>query len=222
MQRQFFAIHPSINPDRYLATAFDHGQKHPLRRHAGPGTGIVQSGHRRQNRRVRRPRFDRQHSLSHRRQTFRRRQHRGNPLSPAQPAQPGRSQYDGVVLPLVEFSQSGVQVAPQILDPQVRPQPQQLGFAAQTGGSDRRPGRQFRQTGIATADKGVMRVQTGGYRRENQPRRQFRRHVLEAVHGQIDIPGQHRCFQFLGEQSLAADLRQRHVENLIAGRDDML
>ena len=67
-----------------------------------------------------------------------------------------------------------------------------------------------------------MRVQTGGCRRENQPRRQFRRHVLEAVHGQIDFPGQHRCFQLLGEQSLAADLRQRHVENLIAGRDDML
>ena len=41
------------------------------------------------------------------------------------------------------------------------------------------------------------------------------------MHCQIDLAGKHRHLEFLGEQSFPADLCQGHVQNLIAGGDDM-
>ena len=47
-------------------------------------------------------------------------------------------------------------------------------------------------------------------------------HILHAVHGQVDRAAQKRLVDFLGEQALAAHLRQRHVLNLVAaGLDDL-
>ena len=50
---------------------------------------------------------------------------------------------------------------------------------------------------------------------------QHRGHVLAAVNGQVDVAGQQRVLDFLHEQALSADLRQRRVLQAIArGLDD--
>ena len=48
------------------------------------------------------------------------------------------------------------------------------------------------------------------------------RHVLAAVHGQIDLPAQQRVLDFLHEQPFAADVRQRRFLKPIARRMDDL
>ena len=76
------------------------------------------------------------------------------------------------------------------------------------------PSPQLRQR---LADQRVARIFALRDRRQRQARRQLRRHILQAMHRQVDRPRQQRLFDFLGEQSLAADLRQRHVGDLVAG-----
>ena len=38
------------------------------------------------------------------------------------------------------------------------------------------------------------------------------------MHGKVSVPFLHRHFKLLDEQSLATDLRQRSIENLVAAR----
>ncbi len=57
-------------------------------------------------------------------------------------------------------------------------------------------------------------------RGEDQARGQLRRHVLEAVHGQIDAAVEQRFLDFLGEKAFAADLRKRNILDLVAGGFD--
>ena len=72
----------------------------------------------------------------------------------------------------------------------------------------------------ALADEGVARIlarQEGG---ELEPVRQHRRHVLGGMHGDVDAAGEQRLLDLLGEQALAAGLRQRPVLDAVAaGRD---
>ena len=46
--------------------------------------------------------------------------------------------------------------------------------------------------------------------------RQIHRHVFQRMHGEVGAPVFQRGFQLLHEQTLAADLGQRHIENLVA------
>ena len=80
------------------------------------------------------------------------------------------------------------------------------------------PGRVRRlPRGSTSASRGSSR---GSAARQRQPVGQHRRHVLAAVHGEVDVAGQQRVLDFLDEQALAADLRQRRVREPIAGRLD--
>ena len=56
--------------------------------------------------------------------------------------------------------------------------------------------------------------------RERELRRNDRRHVLEAVHGDIDVAVLQRFVELLDEQTLAADSREQHVSPFVAGRFD--
>jgi len=51
-----------------------------------------------------------------------------------------------------------------------------------------------------------VRVFTRQHAGDRQARRQHRRHVLTAVHGEIDLTSKQGVFDFLHEQTLSADL----------------
>ena len=53
-----------------------------------------------------------------------------------------------------------------------------------------------------------------------EPVGQHRRHVLAAVHGEIDVAAEQRVLDFLHEQPLAADFGQRRFLQPIARRLD--
>ena len=60
----------------------------------------------------------------------------------------------------------------------------------------------------------VARQETG----QRQLLWQARWHVLETVHRHIDLAREHHRFQLVGEKPLVANLRQRHIEDLVAFR----
>ena len=71
-------------------------------------------------------------------------------------------------------------------------------------------------------DQRVARIFPLRNRRQDQTRRQFRGHVLQAMHRQVDPPVEQRLFDLLGEKPFPAHLRQRHVLDLVAGGFDNL
>src|SRR5438309_8187038 len=69
-------------------------------------------------------------------------------------------------------------------------------------------------------NKSVPRIFTFWDGAKNNPAGKLERHVLHAVDSEIDAVIQERLVDFLREQSLSANLRQRHIENLVTGRLD--
>ncbi len=83
--------------------------------------------------------------------------------------------------------------------------------------------RTLRQIGHAVVLQGkeyVVRMFARGDGGNLEIGSQLRRQVFQTMDGQIDAPVQQRLFNLLGEHSLGADLRQRHVEDLVARRLD--
>ena len=66
----------------------------------------------------------------------------------------------------------------------------------------------------------VPRILARQHAADLEPVRQDRRHVLAAVDGEVDLAGEQRVFDFLHEQPLAADLRERRLGQPVAGRLD--
>ncbi len=135
----------------------------------------------------------------------------------AQPVEPGAGQQGGLDHPIVQFAQPGVDIAAQRYYAQIGPAMQHQGGAAQTGGADQCAFGQFVERARAVADQRVAWIAALEEAAQHQALGQARRHVLHAVHGQVDGPGQQRLFDFLGEQALAAGLGQSAVLDAIAG-----
>ncbi len=73
---------------------------------------------------------------------------------------------------------------------------------------------------ILDADESVARIlalENGG---DDEALRQDCRHVLHRMHGEVDVAGEQRFLQLLGEQPLAAGLDQRPVGDPVARRLD--
>ena len=91
---------------------------------------------------------------------------------------------------------------------------------AQRGGADDRTLRQVGDASDVARDQHVARILARQERGDHQPGRQRRRHVLHAVHGDIDAPRQQRLLDLLDEQALAAGFGQRPVLDRVAGGPD--
>ena len=74
----------------------------------------------------------------------------------------------------------------------------------------------------APADERVTRIDASRSRRDVEALGQLGGDVLHGVDAQVDRLGQQLDFELLGEQTLAAHLGQRHVEDLVPrGLDDL-
>jgi hypothetical protein len=67
-------------------------------------------------------------------------------------------------------------------------------------------------------DEGVARVLAAEDGGDLEARGHVRRHVLHRVHRQLGAPIEHRAFQLLDKQALAADGVEPLVEELVATR----
>ena len=95
---------------------------------------------------------------------------------------------------------------------------EQLGAPPKARRADLRPLRQVGERPVPRADNGVSRIEALRDGRKHKPRGQLRRHILQAVHSDIDLARKHRLLQLLREKPLAADLRQRCIEHPVALR----
>ncbi len=75
----------------------------------------------------------------------------------------------------------------------------------------RPPGGDGRQAGVAGGDEGVAMILPGRHRPQHQALRHHGRHVLEAVHRQIDLTRAQGFLDLFDEQALAAHLGQGHI-----------
>ena len=132
--------------------------------------------------------------------------------------QPGCGQDDRVVLSRVELAQTGVQIAAQGFDLQTGITRVQEGLAAQAGGADDGTWRQIFQPFVAVRNQRITGRFAGADCRQHKAFRHFHRHVLERMHGKVGLAFLHGDFQFLDEQALAADLRERAIKDLVAAR----
>ena len=89
-------------------------------------------------------------------------------------------------------------------------------FTAQARGTDAGACGHIFQTLVLGTHKRVARIFSRAHGSQRKAFGQHHGHVLERVHRQICGPFQHRRFQFLDEQALAADFGERLIENLIA------
>ena len=103
---------------------------------------------------------------------------------------------------------------------QIGPQSQSLGLAAKAGRAEAGAKGQILDPAGKGADHSVAHIFAFRIGRDGQTRRHQNRHVLDAVHRQIDAPVEKRLFDLLGEQGLAADFQKAAVLNPIAGGGD--
>ena len=130
----------------------------------------------------------------------------------------GTGQDDGVVFAGRAFGQTGIDVAAQIAHLQIRTQLFQLHLPALRGGADHGTDRQFRQGREMFRNEGIEGIVAGQHGGQRELRLQLHRHILQRMHGGIGAAFQHGHFQLFQEQTLAADFRQRHIENLVTAR----
>ena len=116
-----------------------------------------------------------------------------------------------------ELAQPGLHVAAPLEDLEVGAQPLQLPGAADGGGADARAVRQSVEAAGLLRDEhvgGGRALEHGG---ELEAGGHVARQVLQAVHGHVDLAGEQRVFEFLGEEAFAARLvgaEEREIELL--------
>ena len=138
-----------------------------------------------------------------------------DPRFQPQALQPGGSQHQSAVLPLVQLPQPGLQIAPHGLHSIAGVELFQLDAAAQAGGADGfvrvRRIRAFRQ------HQHVPRVLPLGKAQQGKVLRHLHGHILEAVHRQVRPPVPQGGVQLLHKKAFAAQLVQGPVQDAVPG-----
>jgi len=125
-------------------------------------------------------------------------------------------------VPLAQPADARVDVATEIVHVQVRTHRFHLRGTAQAGGAHAGARGQGLEPLARVREQRVARIGPLQVGAERQAAGQRGGHVLEAVHGQVDLAGQHRLFDLLQEGALAADAFQAPIEHLVAGGGDLL
>jgi hypothetical protein len=144
----------------------------------------------------------------------------GDPVCEAEAIQAGAGEHGGVDHPLGHLAQARVHVPAQHLQHQIRSGPPELADPAQAGRAHPCARRQSVQAGAGPAHQGVAGVGARRDGHQHQPIGQRRRHVLEAVHGQVHPALGQRPLDLLHPDGLAAVIDQRPDLLSIAFGDD--
>ena len=124
----------------------------------------------------------------------------------AQPLHPRRRQNDAGEVFRFDFLQTCVDIAAQRNDLYVRQDGFDLRAAAKRPGADLRAFGHKLHLDSAARHQYIPYILAFQNSRKLKPFRDFSRHVLHAVDGQIDGAGKKRLFNFLDERALSSDL----------------
>ena len=89
-------------------------------------------------------------------------------------------------------------------------------FAAQARRADHRARGHFVEARVLGRHEGIARIFAFRHGHEFEVFGEFHRNVLERMHREVGAAFAHGHFEFLHEESLAAHLRERAVEDLVA------
>ena len=179
---------------------------------------VIQRRDERSNGNVTHAAFDADGTLADGRQQYFRCQFGADALAQPKALEAGTGENDGIELAAIELGEARIDVTAQAHDLKLRVERTQLTGAAQAGGADARALRQGVERIELVRDKGIARILAFADHRDMQARRASDGHVLKGMHGDVRAAVEQRLLQLLDEQSLAADLGQRAVENLVAAR----
>ena len=133
----------------------------------------------------------------------------GGLVDPAEPAQPGRGEHDGIQPTLADGPQPGVDVAAQAGDDQAEAEGLELGTAAGRPGADGGARRELAEGESVAGDERVARVLAGGHGGDGRGVVGGGREVLERVHREVDPALGQRRAQGGDEDPGAPELGQR-------------
>lgn len=141
--------------------------------------------------------------------------HNINPVFHAQTPQSGQRQKRRIAGSGPQLVQTGLDIAPQQTEPQIRPNMQHLRLTPHGRTADQRSLGQtvirplrIHRHGPVPQDQRITRIFALERTRQHKPRRQVGFQILEAVDREIDPPGHQRLMDFLGKETLAPDFRQ--------------
>jgi hypothetical protein len=100
---------------------------------------------------------------------------------------------------------------------QIRAAVQNLHLAPETAGPHPPAGRDLPQRCVPVGNEGVPAILPLRHRAQGAAGGHLRGHVLEAVHRQVNLPGQQGLLDLLDEQPLAPDLGQGHILEFVPG-----
>src|SRR5882724_3089066 len=140
-----------------------------------------------------------------------------NPLAHAETIQPCFGQQDRVIFSAFHLPQSRIYVSSKVTKIEIRPNVRELCLTPQTARPHTRP---LPETCKRRANQAIPHVVPPADRGKHQPRRRVRRNIFHAVHCEVNGFVQQRLFQFLDENSLAADLRKWRLLHFVARRLD--
>jgi DMSO reductase anchor subunit len=215
-ERKQAAVARRVRADRHVTAAMELPVHRPLGFDAEAGIGVIEFAQQGVYFGIVFARLDGDRALGDRRQPARSIEPMTDIARQPQTVQAGAGEDDRVVVAGFELRDPRVDVAAQILDIQIRSARTQLRLPSHRGRADDRPARKRIEIAEAHRDEGIERIGALEYRRQRERAVQRHRHVLERMHRRIGIAFQHRDFKFLEEQTLAADIGQRLVLDLVA------
>ncbi len=178
---------------------------------------MVDRGEEIARRRIVLARLDGDDALPDRRNEFVGVERLGRGVGEAEPLEAGEREQRRIDLAGIELAQPRLHIAAERYDAEVGPQPLHQRLPPQRGGADHRARGQFPKRLRLAADEDVAGIFARQHRRDDETIRQYRRHVLGGMHGDVDLAGRQRLLDLLGEEPFAAEFRQRTVADGVAG-----
>jgi hypothetical protein len=141
-------------------------------------------------------------------------------VSQTKPLKAGLGQDERIEIVLHQLAQPGIDVAPNIDEPEIATAVQYLGTSAETASSDDRGRRQVVESAMALRHEDIAGRSAARHGRQNESIDRLRRQVLETVNGGVGRAVENGTLDFLGEDADAAKLGKRPIANLVAGSLD--
>ena len=196
---------------RKRASAAQLGEKRALGSHCRVRVGVVDRGEPFERVAVVGAALHRERTLPHHREHEGRVESLGDVSAESETVEARGGEHDGVVLR--RFLQSGVHVAAQLREREIRTGGCELRPASNRTGGDARADRQVVER---RADEHVTRIAALGNGREHEPLGRDRRKVFRGVLRQVGLSVEHRELHLLDEHAGAAELVDRDVGPLIS------
>src|SRR6266446_253433 len=217
---EFAALGARPGTERHLAATLQRGEQGAFGDDGGAGFSIVQSAEDFGGFGIGQAAFGGDCSLTHGGQKNIRSKGFGDAIAPAEAVQAGFGEEYAIVFAALRFAQASVDIAAKIADIEIGTNVAKLRLAAEAARADARSLTEIGERGATGGDEAVADIFAAEHGGKGQARVDFGGNVLDAVNGNVDRLVHQSVFEFLDENTLAADLGQRGVGEFVAGSFD--